>query len=313
MVPSLMWAAPGSRVPWPPGGLLPEDLPRAEAIVRAAVQKAVRRDPGLGAGLIRMLFHDCFVEGCDGSILLDPTPVNPRPEKKGPANDGSQRSYEVIDAAKRALEKACPGTVSCADVVAFAARDASDLLSGSRISFAMPGGRLDGRRSLKSQTGVLPAPFANFDTIARFAANGLGIEDLVVLSGAHSVGRSHCSSFVAERIASPSDMDAVLPAELRRQCPASPSLGNDPVVAEDAVTPNALEKQYYRNLLDRKVLFTSDAALMSSAQTAGMVRGLARLDGTWEKKFTAATVKLASIGVKTGSDGEIRKKCRVVN
>ena len=62
MVPSLMWAAPGSRVPWPPGGLLPEDLPRAEAIVRAAVQKAVRRDTGLGAGLIRMLLHDCFVE-----------------------------------------------------------------------------------------------------------------------------------------------------------------------------------------------------------------------------------------------------------
>jgi len=100
-----------------------------------------------------------------------------------------------------------------------------------------------------------------------------------------------------------------------RQCPASPSLGigNDPVVAEDAVTPNALENQYYRNLLDRKVLFMSDAALMSSAQTAGMVRDLARSDGTWEKKFAAAMVKLASIGVKTGSDGEIRKKCRVVN
>ena len=158
----------------------------------------------------------------------------------------------MIDAAKRALEKVCPGTVSCADVVAFAARDASDLLSGSRIRFAMPGGRLDGRRSLESQTGVLPPPFANLGTLtARFAANGLGVEDLVVLSGAHSVGRSHCSSFVAERIASPSDMDAALVTQLRRQCPASPSLGNDPVVAEDAVTPNALDNQYYRNLLDQ--------------------------------------------------------------
>jgi len=295
-------------------GFYQKTCPRAEAIVRPEVQRAVRRDPGLGAGLIRMLFHDCFVEGCDGSILLDPTPANPRPEKKGPANDGSQRSYEVIDAAKGALEKACPGTVSCADVVAFAARDASDLLSGSRISFAMPGGRLDGRRSLESQTGVLPAPFDNLNTLAaRFAAKGLGVEDLVVLSGAHSIGRSHCSSFVAERIGSPSDMDAALVTQLRRQCPASPSLGNDPVVAEDAVTPNALDNQYYRNLLDRKVLFTSDAALMSSAQTAGMVRNLARPDGTWDKKFAAAMVKLASIGVKTGSDGEIRKKCRVVN
>ena len=85
---------------------------------------------------------------------------------------------------------------------------------------------------------------------ARFAAHGLGVEDLVVHSGVHPHDRSHYSS-VAERIASPSDMDAVLAAQLRRQCPASPSLGNDPVVAEDAVTPNALDNQYYRNLLDQ--------------------------------------------------------------
>nr|CAB3491485.1 unnamed protein product [Digitaria exilis] len=294
-------------------GFYQKTCPSAEALVRAEVQKAVVKDAGLGAGLIRMLFHDCFVEGCDASILLDPTPTNPKPEKKGAPNEASQRSYEVIDAAKAAVEKACPNTVSCADIIAFAARDASDLLSGSKIRFAMPGGRFDGRSSQATQTNALPPPFGKLsDLTDKFTAKRMSVEDLVVLSGAHSIGRSHCTSFFFERVSSPSDMDASLVSQLKKQCPASPGPGNDPVVAEDVVTPNALDNQYYQNVLDRKVLFTSDAALMSSPQTAQMVRDLARKDGSWEKKFAAAMVKLASIGVKTSRDGEIRKNCRVV-
>ncbi|CAN6312630.1 unnamed protein product [Urochloa humidicola] len=292
--------------------------PQAEAIVKAVMEKAIAQNPGNGAAVIRMLFHDCFVEGCDASILLDPTPFSPTPEKLSPPNNPSLRGFELIDAIKHALESACPGAVSCADIIAFAARDATFFLSHGRLGYYdMPAGRLDGTFSNASEPlKFLVPPNSNLsDLISSFVVKGMSAEDLVVLSGAHTVGRSHCSSFVPDRIAAPSDINPGLAGFLRSQCPANPVSGgrDDPTVVQDVVTPGEMDKQYYENVLSHTVLFTSDAALLTSPETAEMVVQNAKIPGWWEERFKKAMVKMARIGVKTGYQGQVRKNCRAIN
>lgn len=63
------------------------------------------------------------MQGCDASILLEDG------ERNALQNNGSARGYEVIDSAKAQVEKICPGVVSCADILAVAARDASVAVS----------------------------------------------------------------------------------------------------------------------------------------------------------------------------------------
>jgi len=109
-------------------GFYDKSCPDAEKIVTSVVEAQFRSNPGIAPGVLRLHFHDCFVEGCDGSVLLDPTKSNPNPEKTA-FPDLTLRGFEVIDEAKRKLEAACPGIVSCADILAFAARDSVQVVS----------------------------------------------------------------------------------------------------------------------------------------------------------------------------------------
>ena len=65
--------------------------------------------------------------------------------------------------------------------------------------------------------------------------------------------------------------------------------------------------------MSHTVLFTSDAALMTSEETARMVVDNANIPGWWEDRFEKAMVKMAGIEVKTGYQGQIRKNCRAIN
>ncbi|XP_030549478.1 peroxidase 5-like [Rhodamnia argentea] len=293
--------------------------PFAEAIIRKTVFDAVSRNPGMAAGLVRMHFHDCFVRGCDASVLLKSTPGNPA-ERDHPANNPSLRGFEIIDQAKAQLEALCPRTVSCADILAFAARDSA--LKAGGIFYNVPAGRRDGRVSrLPEVTQNLPSPTFNAQQlIANFARKGLTADEMVTLSGAHSIGISHCSSFSSRlysfnaTLAQDPSLDPAYAAFLKAKCPPrSKAAQADPTVPLDSITASTLDNKYYLQLPKLRGLLTSDETLYTSPSTSRIVASNAMNGFAWSVKFAKAMVKMGSIDVLTGERGEIRKLCSVVN
>ena len=110
-------------------------------------------------------------------------------EKKVPANDNSARGFNVVDDIKHALEKACPGIVSCADILALAAEISVELAGGPYWS--VPLGRRDGTTTNIESADNLPSPFDSLETLQeKFRNLGLDDTDLVALQGAHTFGRA---------------------------------------------------------------------------------------------------------------------------
>ncbi|KAG6534389.1 peroxidase 5-like [Zingiber officinale] len=287
-------------------GYYSHSCPRAEEIVREEIEKALKDDEGVGADLLRMLFHDCFVRGCDGSIFLDSTKTS-KAEKDAKINLELE-GFEIIDAVKKKLEAACKGVVSCADLLAFAARDAVVHYGG--IHYRVPSGRKDGRISVESDADTLPSPNSKLAKLTDlFISKGLSQQDLVVLSGAHTVGIAHCDAFEKRLDSQDPTLDRKYARALRKQCPAK----SNNTVSMDPHTPHKFDNHYYRLVLRNRGLFTSDHTLLSTPSTAFQVNQLASNYKRFQLKFAASIVKMSAIGVLTGYPGEVRTNCRRVN
>ncbi|XP_027344015.1 probable peroxidase 61 [Abrus precatorius] len=286
-----------------------------EQYVRHQVTLFYQHDRSIVAKLLRMVYSDCFVTGCDASILLD---EGPNPEKKAPQNQGLG-GFVIIDKIKTVLESRCPGIVSCSDILHLATRDAVHLAGGP--GYQVITGRKDGMQSDAASVD-LPSPSISLqEALAYFASRGLDEVDLTALLGAHTIGRTHCR-YVVDRLynfngtgnADPS-MTATLLETLRELCPPRRKGQPDPLVylnPESGSTYNFTES-YYKRVLDDQAILGIDQQLRKSNDTEQITEEFAAGFKDLKKSFAESMYHMGNIRVLTGKQGEIRRNCRYTN
>ncbi|KAG6484468.1 peroxidase 51-like [Zingiber officinale] len=290
--------------------------PNVESIVRKAVAKKVRETFVTVPATLRLFFHDCFVEGCDASVMIASPRANAEkdaPDNLSLAGDG----FDTVIKAKQAVEAQCPGVVSCADILAIAARDVIVLSGGP--NFIVELGRRDGLISQATRVaGRLPGPEFNLNLLSSlFRINNLTTYDMITLSGAHTVGFSHCSRF-RKRLYSFSSSSSMDPSFnlayarlLKQACP--PNVDPTIAVNMDPYTPTIFDNVYYKNLLNGEGLFSSDEVLFINRLSRPVVQKFAANQTSFFSAFAGSMIKLGRVGVKTGIQGQIRKECTVFN
>ncbi|KAF5203998.1 Peroxidase [Thalictrum thalictroides] len=303
-------------------GLFPEfyqySCPQANDIVMSVLQKAIANEPRMAASLLRLHFHDCFSQGCDASVLLDDT-TTIRSEKQSGPNKNSLRGFDVIDEIKAKLEEACPEVVSCADILALAARG-STVLSGGP-NWELPLGRRDSKTaSLSGSNKNIPAPNSTLQNlITFFNRQGLNEVDLVALSGSHTIGVARCVTF-RQRLYNQNgnnQPDETLERNyyngLKTVCPKS---GGDNIISPlDLASPVKFDNTYFKLLLWGRGLLNSDEVLLTGkgGKTTELVKQYAGDEGIFFQQFAQSMVKMGNISPLTGYNGEVRKNCRRIN
>ncbi|GJM88176.1 hypothetical protein PR202_ga04205 [Eleusine coracana subsp. coracana] len=279
--------------------------------VKSVMNSAIAKEKRMGASILRLFFHDCFVQGCDASLLLDDT-SSFQGEKMATPNNGSVRGFEVIDAVKSAVEKVCPGVVSCADILAIAARDSVVILGGPNWNVKV--GRRDSTTaSFSGANNNIPPPSSGLANLTSlFAAQGLSQKDMVALSGAHTIGQARCTNFRAH-VYNDTDINSPFAKTRQSGCPSTSGSGDNNLAPLDFQTPTIFENNYYKNLVNKEGLLHSDQELFNGGATDSQVRSYVSSQSAFFADFVTGMIKMGDITPLTGSNGQIRKNCRRVN
>ncbi|KAJ9564814.1 hypothetical protein OSB04_000780 [Centaurea solstitialis] len=295
-----------------------KSCPRFDQIMQETTTNKQINSPTTAAAALRLFFHDCLVGGCDASVLISSTHFNTA-ERDADINlslpgDG----FDVVVRAKTALELACPGVVSCADILAVATRNLLTMTGGPFYDVRL--GRRDGKVSKASLVeGNLPRPTMSIEKlISIFASRGFSVQEMVALSGAHTIGLSHCSEFASEiyNFSRTSEFDPSFNRRyaegLRSACRdyrRNPSLS----VFNDLMTPRNFDNAYFQNLPKGLGVLKSDRALVMDPRTKVFVDLYAKDQKRFFEDFGRAMEKLSLVGVKSGRNGEIRRRCDSFN
>ncbi|XP_010256954.1 PREDICTED: cationic peroxidase 1-like [Nelumbo nucifera] len=283
--------------------------PEALSTIKSAVTSAVAKERRMGASLLRLHFHDCFVNGCDGSILLDDT-TSFTGEKTATPNANSLRGFDVIDTIKSQVESVCAGVVSCADILAVAARDSVVALGGPTWTVQL--GRRDATTaSLSAANSDIPAPTLDLSgLISAFSNKGFTAKEMVALSGAHTIGQARCTSF-RDRIYNETNINSSFATSLKSKCPSAG--GDNNLSPLDATSATTFDNAYFTNLVNNKGLLHSDQQLYNSGSTDSQVSSYSSNSATFFSDFASAMVKMGNLSPLTGSSGEVRTNCRKTN
>ncbi|KAK7294824.1 hypothetical protein RJT34_17721 [Clitoria ternatea] len=286
-----------------------KSCPFALSTISAVVKSAVFNESRMGASLLRLHFHDCFVQGCDASVLLDDT-SSFTGEKTAFPNANSIRGFDVIDTIKSKVESLCPGVVSCADILAVAARDSVVALGG--LGWIVPLGRRDSTTAnFSAANSDLPAPFLNLsDLIMAFSKKGFTAKEMVVLSGGHTIGQARCTSF-RTRIYNETNIDSSFAKSLQANCPSTG--GDNNLSPLDTTSPTTFDNAYFKNLKNKKGLLHSDQELFNGGSTDSQVNSYIINALSFKIDFGNAMIKMGNLSPLTGSSGQIRINCRKIN
>uniref|UniRef100_A0A7N0T9L9 Peroxidase n=1 Tax=Kalanchoe fedtschenkoi TaxID=63787 RepID=A0A7N0T9L9_KALFE len=287
-----------------------KSCPNALSTIRSIVQTEVQKEKRMGASLLRLHFHDCFVQGCDASVLLDDSSSIDSEKNAGP-NQNSIRGFNVVDRIKAAVDKACGGSVvSCADILTLAARDSVVALGGP--SWVVPLGRRDSTTANRTLANTnLPAPSSDLSTLlTSFKNQGLDERDLVALSGGHTIGFAQCGTF-KDHIYNDTDIHPQFARNRQATCPRS---GGDSNLAPLDPTAAKFDTNYFTGLTKRTGLLHSDQALYGNgSSTSALVKKYSANKALFYSDFGKSMIKMGNIKPLTGNKGQIRKNCRRVN